>query len=155
LKDSLAWYGITLDLPAADCVKPNRLRQQGNGYYATQFEGQPRQVHVAAWALLHGRWPQKGEEVRHVCGRGGDGCCNPHHLDIGSHADNMRDAAVLGTIPRGSSHWNARLSPADITEIFALRERGLLQREIAERFGIHQTHVSCVLLGKLWGHARS
>lgn len=44
--------------------------------------------HVAAWALENGPVPT-GACVLHTCDN--PGCCNPAHLYIGSHADNMAD----------------------------------------------------------------
>lgn len=156
LADALAYYGITLDLPKDGCVQPSNLKQLGSGYFASHFpdgglpgwEGRTsRGVHVAAWALREGRWPNLGEEVRHLCGNGNAGCCNPHHLDIGSRADNIQDSVRHGVIPNGSRHWNCKLTSADIQQIHSLRAEGKVQREIAAEVGCSQTWVGRILQG--------
>jgi len=91
LQESLAWYGITMDLPPDECVKPQILNPNRRGYYSTAFEGRPRQVHVMAWKLKSGHWPGRGEVVRHMCHNGAQGCCNPHHLEVGTQAENVAD----------------------------------------------------------------
>ena len=39
-------------------------------------------------------------------------CCNPNHMDLGSYADNNKDAALKGRsrAPRGSQHAKAKLT---------------------------------------------
>ena len=49
-----------------------------------------RQLCRIAWKLLNDRPIPKGLEASHICLRGKDGCCNPDHIVIESHADNMR-----------------------------------------------------------------
>jgi hypothetical protein len=53
---------------------------------------------------------------------------------------------------RGSSRPAHKLTESDIPLIFGMRESGLLQREIAERFGVAQPVVSDILNGKAWTH---
>jgi len=52
---------------------------------------------------------------------------------------------------RGSiSNWKAKLTPSDVLLIRALREEGLLVREIAEKFEISVPHCSKILRHKSW-----
>ena len=53
-------------------------------------------AHVAAFMNAWGPVP-KGMIVRHTCDN--RACINPMHLQIGTHADNMRDMATRGRHP--------------------------------------------------------
>jgi hypothetical protein len=53
---------------------------------------------------------------------------------------------------RGSSRPAHKLTESDIPLLFGMRESGLTQREIAERFGVAQPVVSDILNGKAWTH---
>ena len=47
----------------------------------------------------------------------------------------------------------SKLTPADVRKIRRLWERTTLsQREIGERFGVHQVTVSAVVRGVTWSH---
>lgn len=60
--------------------------------------GQTHKAHRLSLELKLGRALDRSEEARHKCDH--PPCCNPRHLEPGSHADNMNDA-----IQRG--RWNA------------------------------------------------
>ncbi len=148
----LALGGITLDLDPEECHVPTFYKPSRNGYYCTSFKGAGRGLHVLAWMLTSGRSPKKGEVVRHLCSGGRRGCCNPHHVTIGTQSQNCADASWRGQaeMPLGENHYNSRLVREDVREIRRLHREGLLQREIGEQFGIHQVHVSMIVTGKIW-----
>lgn len=50
----------------------------------------------------------------------------------------------------GSRNGRAKLTEADLPKIVALRQSGLSQQKIANQFGVNQTAISRVLLGKGW-----
>jgi hypothetical protein len=52
----------------------------------------------------------------------------------------------------GSKHGNSKLTEADLPKMIALRQSGLSQQKIATLFGVDQTTVSRILLGKAWTH---
>ncbi len=99
---------------------------------------------------FHGSAPL-GHEAAH-----GDGnTLNDHasNLRWATHEENLSDKVIHGTDPVGSRNGQAKLTEQEVSEIKALR--GLRsQRQIAEQFGIHQSGVSQILSGKIWGGAR-
>lgn len=64
---------------------------------------------------------------------------------------------ILGRKPvlnphQGSTNGRAKLTEKQAREVFDLRALGWSQQKIADRFGIDQTSVSRILLGKGWTH---
>lgn len=52
---------------------------------------------------------------------------------------------------RGGEESNfSKLTNDDVKKVFELREKGLLQREIAEIVGCTKSNISCILRGKSW-----
>lgn len=63
------------------------------GYGQIAFEGRQIGTHKLAWILTHGPVPE-GMEVCHRCDN--PPCSRPEHLFLGTHRDNMQDAAAKG-----------------------------------------------------------
>jgi hypothetical protein len=74
---------------------------------------------------------------------------NWKHLGL-SQPDNI----VQLTQARGERMGSAKLSEDQVREIFEMRANGELQRTIAEKFGLSQSHVSTILAGKRWAHVQ-
>lgn len=99
--------------------------QTTTGSYGTYYDlGRTLSAHRVAFYLHHGRWPEQGKQVRHLCGT--NLCCNPLHLAEGTQADNERDKAIHGR-NRGNDH----------VQVVAAIERGLGTAELAELFDVH------------------
>lgn len=122
--------------------------------YGAIFVGSKRErtnrvvrAHRVAWEIANGP-PGEGLIVLHGCDN--PPCCNHSHLCLGTHADNVADKIAKGRIPTGSSHWNNKLSQADVEEIRRLRAPGPQQitgRELASRYGVSQGCISMVANG--------
>lgn len=66
-----------------------------------------------------------------------------------SRLENIRENVKVGRNPHGAAHGRAHLTDAQVRKIRELAASGrLLQREIAERFGTSQPHVSAIHLGR-------
>jgi hypothetical protein len=122
-------------------------------------------THRLAWAFglfgeRHGAMPPSHVVIRHSCDV--PSCCNPEHLQAGTQAENMRDAAERGRLARGDAHYSrkhperlargeanpsAKLTDAAVAKVFSLRAEGLKQREIATLVGCSRQHVSRILRG--------
>lgn len=122
-------------------------------------------AHRVSWAIAHGPVPV-GLCVCHHCDN--TTCVNPEHLFAGTHTDNMRDCSAKRRftagrlsyarahpelMARGERSAMARVTTAMVLEIRSLYAGGgLLQREIADRFGVSKQHISRLVLGQRWRH---
>ena len=101
-------------------------------------------AHRVAWALSHEVGPD-ALRVLHHCDT--PLCCNPDHLFLGTHADNMQDAAKKGRlhVVRPKNH---RIATSQLAEIDALLARGVLKVDIARQYGVSKAWVSLYAKGE-------
>jgi lambda repressor-like predicted transcriptional regulator len=74
---------------------------------------------------------------------------NPHHLFLGTQADNVADmnSKGRGVIPRGERNGNAKLT---LEQVLAIEADTRLQRVIAKEYGVVQQTVSNIKRGTHW-----
>lgn len=77
-------------------------------------------------------------------------CVRPSHLFVGTQKDNAQDAIKKGRFVRGSRNGGSKITEA---QAVAIRVDRRTQMEIAAAYGISQSNVSLIKLGKHWGHA--
>lgn len=123
-----------------------------SGYGWIQNNNTRIYAHRLSWEIHNGPIPN-GLFVLHDC-PGGDNpsCVNPAHLKLGNHIENQADKVAKGRQARGSHHNFAKLDEASIEKIRGLRENGMLQREIAERFGVCPQTISSIVRRETWRH---
>jgi len=66
----------------------------------------------------------------------------------GNHADKK----LHGTMACGVHNAKAKIDDADVREIFKLRARGLILKDISRQFGVTSANVSMILQRKTWAH---
>ena len=122
--------------------------EQGQGYGQFRVNHKMWLAHRVAWKLTFGPIPE-GLCVLHKCDN--RGCCNPYHLFLGTRADNMADAARKGRMHRGEADGNSKLTQEEVLEIRELYAEGeWTQRELADEFGVRNSHISRIVRRKSW-----
>lgn len=107
-------------------------------------------LHVLVCEVFHGERPSPDHQAAH---RDDDKDNNSKGnlywaTPLQNHADRRRNGGIL----TGSQIGRAKLTEADIPRIFAMREEGMLNREIGDEFGVAPHTISRILTGKRWGH---
>jgi hypothetical protein len=107
-------------------------------------------AHRFSFATFVGE-PMRGLEVCHSCDT--PSCVRPDHLFLGTHDDNMKDAARKGRIrpPNGEDHPWAVLTLEQVREIRRRYVRGVTRQiDLAAEYGVKQTVISDVVRGETY-----
>jgi hypothetical protein len=129
------------------CVEWPKGRH-GRGY-GRVWTGSREFAHRVAYKLAVGPIPE-GMEILHKCDN--PPCVRPDHLMLGTHDDNMKDAAAKGRTLHGERHKDAKLNCAQVQEIRRLYREGASQRKLGSSFGIDKSVVSRLVTRKTWKH---
>ena len=123
-----------------------------SGYGIVRINGRRHRVHRVAYEFAVGPIPD-GLNVCHTCDN--PPCCNPAHLFLASHAENMADMAAKGRQrgPSGESHHKAKLTVAIVRTIREWAPTGWPQRDLAAAFGVSQTTIGRILRRETWKEA--
>lgn len=93
-------------------------------------------IHRFMYFLLNGEIP-KNFVICHKCDN--PPCCNPEHLFIGTHLDNIKDMVDKGRHVNGSNSGKAKFTDEQIKEIRNSTENNT---EIAKRFNVWNSTIS-------------
>jgi hypothetical protein len=113
-------------------------------------------AHRVSWFIYHGEYPPSDRDVCHRCDN--RLCVNPHHLFLGTRAENMRDAQAKGRLDvprrarRGDSHPTAKLREADIPLIRQYSADGWSTYRLASEFGVSRRTIANILHSRVWKH---
>lgn len=94
------------------------------------------QAHRAAWILLRGEIPE-GANVLHKCHD--MACCNPDHLYLGDHKQNMKDRDDAGRTSKWDHRYNFKRTDDLIARITAEFKSGKHAAQVRETLGIGWT----------------
>ncbi len=119
------------------------------GYGSFPMGGKSMAASRAAWLLYRGVIPA-GLSVLHKCDV--RACCNPDHLFLGTHRDNMADMKAKGRSHRlaGSAHPASRLDEERVAEIRQRLAMGHTQRAVAADCGVTAGTIQAIHEGRTW-----
>lgn len=133
------------------------------GYGKIKIARRWYKAHRVLYALFFGPIP-RDLLVCHRCDN--PPCVNPHHLWLGTCADNARDAKLKGRYEhrcfrawngtrKGENNPYAKLREVQAREIHHEHQRGVPTKHLAEKFGVSQTTISNIAHGRAWPHISS
>lgn len=132
------WIGLTSKSP-----------KNKTPYGVLGWNGKGTRAHRVAYSLINGEIPP-GKMVLHRCDN--TLCCNPTHLYLGDHAQNMRDVVERSRrkgLNTGSKNGRAKLTQKQANTIRSLYAAGgVSQQAIADSYGVSQFAVSQIILNK-------
>ncbi len=158
-------YRVRPDGTIASTIRAGRILRPGTnpvtGYQlvSLMFDGRVVKEYVhrlVAAALCDGYQP--GFVVNHKDGNRQNN--RPGNLEWVSKEENLLHAKeVLGSRvvhldQNGDRNLMAKLTEQQAREVFALRESGCLQREIAQQMDVRPSTISRILGGKRWSHLK-
>lgn len=125
-------------------IRPPPLMPYGQVWY----EGTNHNVHRLMYKLCVGD-PGK-LYVLHNCDN--PPCCNPEHLFLGTHVDNVQDMIDKGrrASTKGENHGGALISEAQAIEILHRISQGAKPSDLFEQYGRHI--VKNLVAGLSWKH---
>ncbi len=122
-----------------------------HGYGQLSVGRRPTKAHRISWVIAHG---DPGElAVLHHCDN--PPCVNPHHLFLGTQADNLSDARAKGkkVCGVGERHGKSVLTEAQVVEIRRIwANRTLSGGQLARRFGLSRNCIYAVVTNRSWRH---
>ncbi len=127
-------------------------RCKGYGYVG--FEGRTQPAHRIAYIFYFGDF-DRSLDVMHKCDN--PPCCNPHHLILGTHSDNMLDAINKGRLvqKKGEEHWKVILTEKDVRRIRELWLPGYGNAaRLAREYGVSNGCIWMILTNRNWRHLK-
>lgn len=118
------------------------------GYGRTKLLGKTALVHRVMFQIFAGETIPDGLVVRHTCDN--PRCCNPSHLEVGTHADNVADRVARKRSAIGSQNGRAKLTEDDARAIFRDKR---VSSEIAMEYGVDPSVVRQIKTRHTWRRA--
>lgn len=127
-------------------------RTDDNGYGRISVRGEYCRAHRLSWEIENGKPVPDGGHVLHSCDN--RSCVNPHHLRIGTAAENQADKVSRDRQARGEQNGRAKLSAADVCNILSRHAAGELQADLAREFRVTEKAIRLIRQGRNWKHLR-
>jgi hypothetical protein len=133
-----------------------------SGYGAIKIDGSVVSAHRLSWRFEHGEIPDDLYVCHHCDNRL---CCNPKHLFLGTHSDNMKDAYEKERLTQlenceerlevksGEANPKSKLTKKEVKRIkFLLDKKDLTHKQIGKKFNVSRQCITDINVGNKWSH---
>lgn len=122
-----------------------------HGYGRFRYDGRKWRAHRLAWLFSIGFIPGS-LHVLHKCDN--PKCCNPNHLWLGTHQDNIDDREKNGRNrpPIGERHSCHVLTEVEVKNIRKLLSSGKGMTFLSIKYGVSKTTIWNIQTRKTWKH---
>ena len=117
------------------------------GYGQVRVDWKLWLTHRLAWACHKGSIPDT-LLVLHTCDN--PACCNPEHLFLGTHLDNVADKELKGRGNKGEVNPSAKLTLQDVRYIKQELAKRRSQSALAREFSVNRSCICKIASGALW-----
>ena len=135
------WNKVAIDANSDLCWEWQAgTTRKGYGWFKfNKYTGMNSQR--AAWIMTNG-YIENGLEVCHSCDN--RKCCNPKHLFLGTHLENMKDMTSKNRFIHKITYEQA----IEIRELYATGNT--TQQKLADKFGVCITQIHRIIHYKRW-----
>jgi len=141
------WLRPLLEAPSDQCLIWSGTKNE-SGYGYLDVDKKHTKAHRYSYFLAHGKWPPADMQILHSCDN--PACVNPHHLSVGTNADNMLDMRSKGRHSHGEKV--SIITTAQAEEAMRRLGAGEPGKEIARDLGVHFQTISDIKNGRTWTH---
>lgn len=121
------------------------------GYGCFRVEGKTQKAHRVALFMSTGAWPES--VVMHTCDN--PRCCNPAHLRVGTHQENMTDMKMKGRAKSGGVGSLCKLAKLNEDAVAEILSTKMQAKDICSKFGIGKSAAYSVLARRTWKHVEA
>ena len=121
-------------------------KNKGYGVVRLSKCGKDEYAHRVMWELIHGTIPNH-LHIRHKCDN--PNCVCPEHLELGTHADNMRDKVIRNKSCRGETRPGRKLTEIDVR---AIRRDPRSIRIVADDYPVSASTIQAIRELRKWRH---
>lgn len=145
-----AFLNTAISYSGDDCILwPYAKNNAGYGQI-NMGRGFKKLAHRFVCESINGPPPTATAFAVHSCGNGHLGCVTPKHLRWATPKENSADMIRHGRSTRGTASFANKLSERAALEIYRRARAGEPQLNLAVEYGVSQTAVSKIYLGKTW-----
>lgn len=119
-----------------------------DGHGSLRWRGRTTKAHRVAYELGTGQPVLPHVVIRHLCNS--PSCCNPAHLALGSHSDNVADRVAAGRSACGERNGRARLTWQQVDEIRRLYARGWPVTPLAQKYDVSVRTIGKIVRYEVW-----